>query len=203
MNKVLPILLMLLAVMALASCTGSPGEGGKADQNVESLFQTVRSADEALELAGKADAVVFEELRCTSGKEVWDAFYQTVSDGAPASVLCAKYYVLDKDRMSEELYEEEKDKYPKLFFYLVAYDGKEFSVKVRESTEEALDYQETFQYLLHFTGEAPSSAAFSAYDNYVLADDPSATWEGILEGMVSSQFGAGYKHCTVYQNCFD
>ena len=103
--------------------------------------------------------------------------------------------------MSEELYEEEKDQYPKLFFYLVEYDGKEYSVQVRESNVEALDYQETFQYLLHFTGDAPSSTAlYSTYDNYVLVDDPTATMEGIWAGLVSSQFGAGYKHCTVYQN---
>lgn len=202
MNKALTILLSLLSVMVFAS-PENPGEPGKPDRNAESLFQTICSADEALELARKTDAVVFEGMRCTSGQEVWDAFYQTVSDGSPDSVLCAYYYVLDKEHMSEKLYEEEKDKYPQLFFYLVEYDGKQYSVKTRESTVKALDYQETFRYLLHFTGEAPASAAFSTYDNYVLVDDPSATWEGIMEGMFSSQSGAGYKHCTVYQNICD
>ena len=58
-----------------------------------------------------------------------------------------------------------------------------------------------FKYLLHFTGDAPSSTAlFSSYDDYVLVDDPTATWEGIIAGLASSQFGAGYKHCTVYRN---
>jgi hypothetical protein len=76
-------------------------------------------------------------------------------------------------------------------------------LKTRESTAETIDYQETFQYLLHFTGMAPATARYSSYDNYVLVDDPSATWEGIMEGIISSKFGAGYKHCTVYQNIFD
>ncbi len=172
-----------------------------SNQNLESIFQTVCSADDALELARDSGLPVFEQQGCTSGNEVWDTFFQTVSKGTPASVLCAHYYVLDKERMSAELYAEEKDKYPKLFFYLVEYDGTEYSVKVRESTVEALDYEETFKYLLHFTGAAPSSTAlYSSYDSYVLVDDPTATWEGIWAGMVSSQFGAGYKHYTVYIN---
>ena len=54
---------------------------------------------------------------------------------------------------------------------------------------------------VHFTGDAPSSTAlYSSYDNYVLVDDPTATWEGIWAGMVSSQLVAGYKHFTVYRN---
>ena len=97
-------------------------------------------------------------------------------------VLCAHYYVLDKERMSAELYAEEKDKYPKLFFYLVEYDGTEYSVSA-ESTVEALDYEETFKYLLHFTGDAPSSTAlFSSYDNYVLVDDPQRRGKVSLPG---------------------
>ena len=102
--------------------------------------------------------------------------------------------------MSEALYEEEKDRYPKLFFYLVEYDGKEYSVKTRESNTETTDYQETFRYLLHFAGDAPASALYAEYDNYVLVDDPNATWEGIQAGLFSARSGAGYKHCTVYRN---
>jgi len=164
---------------------------------------TVCSADDALELSKKTDTVVFEGLRCTSGSDVWDAFYQAVSNKSPASVLCAHYYILNKESMSEELYESEKDQYPKLFFYLIEFDGEKYTVKTRESTAETIDYQETFQYLLHFTGMAPATARYSSYDNYVLVDDPSATWEGIMAGIISSKFGAGYKHCTVYQNIFD
>lgn len=172
-----------------------------SNRNLESVFHTVCSADDALELARKSGLPVFERQGCTSGNEVWDTFFRTVSKGDPASVLCAHYYILVKEQMSEELYAKEKDKYPKLFFYLVVYDGNEYSVKVRESTVEEPDYQESFKHLLHFTGDAPSTALFSRYDNYVLVDDPSATWEKIESGMFSSVLGAGYKHCTVYRNC--
>jgi hypothetical protein len=206
MRKAITILLMTFSIILLASCSENNGGNGmsnnsiNANQSIESLFQMVCSADDALELSKKTSTVVFERRGCTSGNEVWDAFYQAVSSESPASVLCAHYYVLDKEHMSEELYEEEKDQYPKLFFYLIEYDGKEYSVKTRESTVEAIDDQETFKDLLHFTGEAPATALYSTYDNYVLVDDSSATWEGIVAGMVSSQFGAGYKHCTEYRN---
>ncbi len=191
-------------MLLLASCSGSKGsEAGNdssAHQSIEEIFQKVCSADEALELARNSDAVVFETQGCTSGKNVWDTFYEAVNSKSPASVLCAHYYVLDKEHVSEELYEEEKDQYPKLFFYLLSYDGKEFSVKTRESTVEALDSQDTFPYLRHFTGEAPSTARFDSYDLYVLTEHPTVTWEEIEAGLISSQAGAGYKHCTVYRD---
>lgn len=172
-----------------------------SNQDLELLFQTVCSADDALELVRKSNMPVFELRGCTSGNEAWDAFFQAVSSGTPATILCANYYILDEEHVSAELYAEEKDKYPKLFFYLVEYDGTEYSVRARESTAEELDYGETFKYLLHFTGDAPSSSAlYSSYDNYVLVDDPSATWDGIMAGLLSSQASAGIRHFTVYRS---
>ncbi len=168
-----------------------------------SLFDTICSADEALALSRGSETVVFEGMKCTSGNDLWNDFYQTVSDGKPVSVLCVHYYVLNKEHMSRELYEAEKDRYPKLFYYLVEYDGDKFTVTTRESTENKIDYKETFKYLMYYTGKAPAQASFSSYDYYVLVDDPTATWEGIEAGMVSSQYGAGYKHCSVYKNIFD
>ena len=194
----------VFAVAVLASCSANNVRDttpDKSEQDIGAVFQTVCSADEGLELARVSGLPVFERQGCTSGNDEWDKFFRTVSQGTPASVLCAHYYTLDKARMSAESYEEAKDKYPKLFFILVDYDGAVYSVKGRESTEEELDYQESFKYLLHLTGDAPSTALFTAYDNYVLADDPEATWEGIMAGMYSSQADAGIKHFTVYQNC--
>lgn len=198
MKKITAIALAALSVVLLAACAGRSGGNAMSDKEI---FQTVCSADEALELARKSNLPVFETRGCTSGKETWDAFFRAVSGGAPASVLCAHYYVLDEAHVSAELYAAEKDQYPKLFFYLVEYDGTKYSVRTRESTASAIDDQEDYKYLLHFTGDAPSTALFSRYDNYVLVDDPSATWDGILAGSYSSQAGAGYKHCTVYSDC--
>lgn len=201
------LLLVMLSIMLPVSCSKSdggnemPDSSTHNDQDMETIFQTICSAADALKLSKKTDMVVFERQGCTSGHDVWEDFYRKTMRESAATVLCAHYYALDSgEYMSKELYEEEEDQYPKLFFYLLEYDGKKYSVKVRESSVEALDYQETFKYLLHFTGEAPSTALYSSYDNYVLADDPTATWEGIMAGLVSSQFDAGYKHCTVYRN---
>ena len=204
--KRVTIILLILSSILLVSCSGTKAGNGTSDragsavQEMDAVFHTVCSADEALALSRKANAVVFEQQGCTSGSDVWDSFYQAAMSGSPAAVLCAHYYALDKERMSEALYEEEKDRYPTLFFYLVEYDGKEYSVKTRESNTETTDYQETFRYLLHFTGDAPASALYAEYDNYVLVDDPNATWEGIQAGLFSARSGAGYKHCTVYRN---
>lgn len=193
MKKCIAWLLAVCLITALAGCSGS----GNA---LVARFQTVCSADEALALALSTDTVVMEKNGCTAGKAVWDAFYQATQRGEPASVLCAQYYVLDPAHMSAEAYAAEKDQYPQLFFSLVEYDGKQYAVKARQSTEETLDMQDTYAHLLHFTGTESYGGVQDAYDNYVLVDDPSATWEGIVAGMFSSQFGAGYKHYTVYKD---
>ena len=193
MMKYLPILLTLALLLGLYTGCG-------AKEPDISLFDEVCSADESLKKAKESNVVVMEGLRCTSGKAVWDAFFKAVSAGKSARVLCAHYYTLDPERVSPELYAREKDQYPKLFFYLVEYDGETYSVKVRLSDERELDYEDTFPYLLHFTGKAPRNAAYDTYDNYVLLDDPTATMEGIWAGIVSSQANAGYHHCILYQD---
>ena len=199
MKRILAIVLTAAALaIALSACSKNEEE-----TQMKELFDTVCTADEALERAKKENVVVFEGLKCTAGGDVWDAFYRTVSREKPASVLCAYYYTLDPAHVSAELYEKEKDQYPKLFFSLVEYNGETYRATTRDCTEKKVDYQETFRYLLHFTGQAPGQAVYSSYDNYVLVDDPSATWEGIMEGLYSSRANAGYKHCTVYQNTLD
>ncbi len=207
MKKEIAILVFAISAFLLVSCAGKD-EGSEAAENkpqtkqeLETLFEKRCSADEALSLSKASDTVVFETRGCTSGKETWDAFYKAAAEGKPAAVLCAYYYVLDKERVSAELYEEEKDLYPQLFFYLLEYDGAKYSVSVRKSDEENLDRQESFPYLQHFTGEAPSTALYTAYDNYVLVDDLTATWEGITKAWVSSQAAEGYRCCSVYQDC--
>ena len=198
------IMLTAFSVVTLTSCTkNGTTDGNRVNnkQNIESLFQTVCSADEALELAKKSDAVVFEDNSCTSGNEVWESFFQSVSSKSPASVLCAHYYTLDKEHVSEELYEKEKDLYPQLFFCLLEYDGKEYSLKSRESSVKEPDYQEKFKYLLHFTGDVPdTSPYFTSFDDYVLVDDSSLTLEDILVSMTSSQLDKIYKHFTIYSD---
>lgn len=192
MKRLIPLLCLLLLVLS--------GCGKRSVTPDTSLFDAICSADEALDKAKNSAVVVMEGLKCTSGKEVWDGFYQAVSRGESAQVLCARYYTLDPAHVSPELYNEEKDNYPMLFFSLVAYDGKTYTVKVRQSDRKELDHEDQFPYLLHLTGSAPRDASFATYDNYVLVDDPTATMEGIWAGIVSSYAPAGYHHFVVYQD---
>ncbi|MBR5974350.1 MAG: hypothetical protein IK020_04115 [Clostridiales bacterium] len=213
MKKLITTLLILSSLMMFTSCATKPTDASvspaatqsttdqkEAKEKMEEIFQKKCSADEALELAKRSDVVVFEDVGCTFGQEVWDAFYKSVSDGLPAAVLCANYYTLDGQNMSEELYEQEKDNYPVLYFTLLEYDGKEFSIQVRDSSSDKLDRRETFKYLNHYTGDAPATAIYKHYEYYVLVDDADTTWEQIEQGNFSSQYGDMIRHSTVYTN---
>ena len=192
MKKIFAMLLSFLIIGTCASC---------AKENT--LFDRICTADGGLKASKNNSVVVFEDLKCTSGDKIWDEFYQTVSQGESASVLCAHYYTLDKGSVSKELYEAEKELYPMLFFYMLEYDGDIFTVTVRQSTENEPEYEESFKYLMHYTGDAPVLTSYSSYDDYVLVDDPTVTWEEIMSGIVSSQPGTGAKHYFVYRNTFD
>ena len=151
------------------------------------------------------NAVVIEGMQCTSGGEVWDPLFEKESSDSPASVICARWYDIDSAQMSEELYEQEKENYPVLYFCMLEYDGKEYTLTVRESGEKEPEMKESYRYLLHLTGDNPPSAAYSSYEHYVLTDDPSVTWEEILERLSSSRSSAmeGFRYYPVYQNIID
>lgn len=202
MRKIIAVLLTICMLTALAACTGKKTETSAEDKaKMEELFSKVCSADEALKLSKGSDVVVIEDLTCTSGKAVWDKFYKTVSDGNPASVLIADYYTLDKDHMSEELYEQEKDNYPCLYFTLLEFDGSVFTTKSRDSRSEAIESEDSYTYIQHFTGNPPPTAEYSTYDYYVLLDKKAANWEEIEAELFSSQYGVLRKYKTVYSDC--
>ena len=195
MRRFIGVILVMTLVLLCASCNSAR----KKEVNDITLFDTVCTADEALEKAKASDTVVLEFKGCTSGSEIWDGFYERADKGLPASVLCARYYTLDKEHVSEELYEEDKDKFPKLYFCLIEYDGDEFNVKIRKSDESTVESQETYKCLLRMTGGAPETALFDSYVRYVLCDDPALTWNDIEKSMISSVSPGFIKHCPVYE----
>ena len=201
MRKIIAILLLICALATLASCASKKANANISQENkkkMEELFQKNCSADEALKLAKESGAVVIEDLTCTSGKDVWESFFRTVSDGNSASVLCAHYYTIDKDHMSPELYEEEKDDYPCLFFTLLEFDGNMYSIKTRQSNLDTLEREESFKYLQHFNGNAPATALYRTYDRYVLLDEKAENWEEIEAELLSSQYPSMRKQCWIY-----
>ena len=190
MKKLIAMILIAMSIMTVTSC----------NKKSTKLFESVMSADEALAEAKKTDTVVFEFEGVTSGKDVWDSFCEKTSKGDKASVLCAHYYTLDDQNISEELYEEEEDDYPVLYFYLIEFDGQEYRLRTRDSKSEATDTDETFKYLLHFTGDGPATALYEKYDHYILADDDTLTMEQIDRSMFSSQLDDHIRHRFVYSD---
>ncbi len=169
----------------------------------EAFEKTLCSADDALNWAKSQPVVVMQDAQCTAGKEVWQQFYETANAGKPASVLCANYYTLDNQNIAPELYEAEKDNYPQLFFSLIEYDGKEYTLKARMSSETTLDLSRTYQYLVHFEEQNPDGAVYKYTDEYDLMDDPSVTWEQLQQSMFSSSSLEWIRFNTVYCDSHD
>ena len=171
----------------------------------EEIFENNKllTAEEALEWAYNNPVVVQDDTHITSGKEIWDSFFDSVNTKKPASVMCVYNYVLHEEGISPELYEKEKDLYPQLFFCMLRYDGEEFHVKMRKSDETELDTDETYKYLLHLSAENPDTALYRYTDKYVLVNDSSVTWEKLQRSMISSQSGDWIKHSTVYIDMYD
>lgn len=186
------LLLFAILIGSLTACK---------PQTETDLLDTSLSADEVLKAVKSGNYVVFEGSHCTAGNDIWQEFYKTVSNKKSATVNLAWYYTLDKEHVSEELYEEEKDNYPVIFLGTLRYNGKDFTVTTGKSTEETPETNKTYKYLMHYTGEPSSaSATFSHYEYYVLVNDNSVTWEEIEHGMFSSLWGDQIDYYTVYTN---
>ena len=170
----------------------------------EDAFENmVCSADEAMEWALDKPVAVISDVKCVSGKDTWNEFLTSVNAKKPASVLLANYYELDRNSVSAELYEAEKDDYPQLFFSLIVYDGESFRLKARKSDEIKLDSDATYKYLVHLTGENNKGALYRYTDEYDLVDDPDVTLDDINQSMFSSQMSDWINHSTVYMEMYD
>ena len=162
----------------------------------EQFERAIYTADEGLDWAKKNGIVIFENLHCTSGKEIWDSFYDLVSNGEAASVICANYYTLDAKKVHPETFEQEKDNYPKLFFTIIIYDGNDFWKRTRLSTENELDSDVRYKYILYFTGEEKNIH----YEEYVLVNDSLITRERLLQSSYSSQLTDWIESATIYRD---
>ena len=172
--------------------------------DIDSIFRTVCSADGALTVCLDQNITVIDNLRCVSGQQAWEEFRQQVSEGLSARTLVAHYYTLDKEHVSEELYQQEKDNYPQLYYYLVEYDNNQFTVTIRKSNEEQQDYHGVFRCLNHYAGDNPESALYRHYDRYVLTDDPEVTWQQLEWSILSSDINTlHYDFLTLFEDMHD
>ncbi len=191
MKKILSILLSVILLIPLCAC-----------QSDTSLFEEVAPADEALARCKTSAVVVIEESKCTHGEQLMKDFYDKTKKGEEAELLCAMYYNLDGENISEELYEQEKDNYPQLYYYLVSSKDDSYIVKIRKSDEEQIEQEASYSCLMHYQGDAPKGASFSSYDYYVLTRSDTVTWDEIEKGLFSSQLDDYIPHCMIYRNTF-
>lgn len=152
-----------------------------------------------LEEAAIDNVVTFVDGDILDNASVWQEFVAETSKGRSATVRTMNYYGLpDPERYAPELYESIKDDYPKKYIHDLTYDGKTYTLRWFEEGKEII---KTYQYLRHFTGEAPSDTAiYDAYDQYLLTNNATATWEEIFFSAASSQLGAYIDHYTIYSD---
>lgn len=156
-------------------------------------------ADYSLEQAKTDGCVTHENGDVSQGKEVFEAFYNTTKSGKTDAVRLAFYYTLDDpSRYDPDYYESIKEDYPILFIQDLSFDGKEYSIRWYEDGEEII---ETYSFLMKYEGQAESqSALYKSYVRYVLTNDDTVTWQELIHGMLSSQFGDYIPHKNV---CID
>lgn len=169
------------------------------DWDFECLYRyspSKRSEEDALKRAKEEGCVVMEDGDVTHGQQIWLDFVKTTEEGNSASVQVAHYYTLNPERCSQQYYEAYKEDYPVLYVHKLDYDGNSYTVSWNEGD---IEHIRSYQYLMHYTGDAPTfSATFDSYSRYVLVDDNTVTWEDLEWGVMSSQSGDYIDFCAVY-----
>ena len=193
------VLLCVAGLLVLSAC--SPKQT-KLDTSLRLAVPTSLDKlphDYNLQQAIADDCVVYEDGDILSGQAVWDAFAEKCESGQDASVRLGFYYTLNKAQVTEEYYEQEKDNYPLLFIQDLHYDGEIYTLSEIDDEDPTLLNHYRYRYMKRYEGEPDSpTASFSSYIYYVLVNDDSVTWDEIMHGMFSSQWGAYIDHRTVY-----
>lgn len=150
----------------------------------------------SLEQAKADGCVVHENSDVTSGKEIFDIFYKTVSSGKKAKVRLAFYYTLDDpSHYDPDYYESIKDDYPALYIQDLSFDGEKYTLRQYEDGKEIV---ESYDYLMKYNEPAMSPyAVFDSTEEYILTNDNTVTYQNILKSMFSSQYGDHIEHHTV------
>lgn len=141
--------------------------------------------------------VVIEDGDVTCGENMWQDFVNLSAKKTPCKIRVVHYYTIgDPSHYDPTYYESIKDDYPKMYIFELVYNGETFSESHYE--EEMLYYSE-YKYLMRYEGEAETyNATYTSYVRYVLVNDDKVTWNDIMHGMLSSQFGAYIPHSSIY-----
>ena len=122
-----------------------------------------------------------------ANQHIWQEFMDQVAAGNPAQVRYLTYYTIgNPDRMSQELFQESRSRYPAMYIHDLTYDGESFTLRWFEGETE---YVQNWKYLMHYEGVSENpNITFEAYDCYVLTDRNDVTYQELWNGMVSADF---------------
>lgn len=202
MKRVIFILVCVILAGVL-TCCGQKDIGSAPKSRVSVTPKVTPPSDSLLAKYKNGRYVILEDLFCTYGEELWQEFYKSVTGNKPASVKIICYYTLNKEGVSSEYYEAEKDNYPVICLNEVDYDGKKFTITTRDIKKAEPEAVKEYQFLKRYIGK-PSSpfAIFSYYEYYVLVNDNSVTWPDIEYGILSSRMGDYIDHYTVFEKIY-
>lgn len=141
--------------------------------------------------------VVIEDGSVTCGEDIWQNFVDLSAEKTPCKIRVVHYYTIgDPSHYDPAYYESIKNEYPKMYILELAYNGETFCVSHYE--EEKL-YQSEYKYLMRYGGKAETrDATYTSYVRYVLVNDDRVTWNDIIRGMLSSQYGDYIPHSQIY-----
>lgn len=192
-NRTFAFLLALL--LLLPSC------GRKNEQANLDTYQTDLPAEKLLRQVKRDGFVVMEDGDVSVGQALWGDFYVKTQAGKNASIKLATYYTLDHENVSEEYYEENKDKYPVIYLAELSYNGKEYTYRSLNGLDGQNGFVRTYPYLLRFEDVPQSpSATFHVCERYVLVHDADVTYDRLQYGLYSSQMGDYIDHTQVYSD---
>ena len=181
MKRLFAIVLCALLCVSLCAC----GEKVTPVTPLEEL------TDYTLEQAKTERVAVYEDHNITSGQNIWDKFeWEATVMKQPTTVRLVFYYTLEgQGKMSEELYNEVKDDYPKLYVMDLTFDGEKYT---RRHFEDGKEITYTYKHLVKCEDET------RIY--YAICDNPDVkTIDELYKGMLSSQLNADSNpHALVY-----
>ena len=152
-----------------------------------------RAEEGALEAVRAAGYVIEEDCILTDGQGAWNEFYENTQRGEQASIHVAHYLTLDPDRTVATTYEAYKQDYPSLFVDELTYDGEKFILRTGSDVT-------VYEYLMRYDISGTPLAGNTEHKqviHYVLAHDPSYTYEELFASLASSALGAAIPHYTI------
>lgn len=188
---------MVVLCVLLTAC-----ESAKPNDNFDAEYydidlKTITLDNYSLDDVKEMGYVVMENADVTCGQREWNNFVKMTGDGTPARIRTASYYTLDRDHVSEEYYEQNKDRYPVMYVKEIVFDGERYSVTQYEGDT---CYSDTYSCLLKDVMNGDDVSTFKKHTVWFLCNDESLTYGKIMANMLDSSFHEWIKYEDVYSD---